>query len=511
MSHRVDPASELLALAEEVAQVGHFRVDLPTRRVHWSPHVYAIHGRDPDGFAPALETAADACHPDDRQRAVERVKAAAERGEAFDLEVRLVRPDGELRRVRAKGRCETDPSTRETTAIFGVLLDVTEREELRERVVRHERLVTVGALAAGLGHEINNPLAFVTTNLEMAIEEVTALAAREPSDQLRELWGLLRDARVGADRIRKVVQGLRAFARVDGDGAAGNVLAALDLALSVAGHELSRRATLEVVAENVPLVSADEGQLSQVFVHLLVNAAQAFASGDPETNRVVVRTATRPSGEVEVSVSDNGPGIAADVLPRIFDAFFTTKPKGQGAGLGLAIAEGIAHSLGGELSCESRQGEGATFRLVLPPAAPTAVEGGRLTPAERARAKILVIDDEIALLRSFTRVLGEECAVVTLEDPRQAFEVLERDGASFDAVFCDLVMPHVSGVDVYTATLVRDPELARRFVFMSGGATTSEAQEILRSTANERLEKPFGVQALRALARRMVRLRGRRP
>lgn len=498
--------NELLMLAEQVSEVGHWRTEVGTDRQYWSPQVYRIHGRDPATFVPTLTNGIEAYHPDDRATVAELVRRAVERQEPFAFEHRIVRPDGSVRRVESKGRCEIDPSTGLTRSLFGVFQDVTERHALRERLARQERLVTAGTLAAGVGHEINNPLTYVSANLEYVIDRLGTLAGELPSSTLSDVVDVLGEAREGADRITKIVRGLRSFARQDAPLAPTDVHTAIGVAADLAVHELRGRATLSMELGEVPRVLADEPRLAQVFVNLLVNAAQAFPEGDPEANRIVVRTRLLGDGRVEVAVADNGPGIAGDVLPRIFDPFFTTKDIGRGTGLGLAISHSIVASTGGEIWCSTEPGKGTTFSVVLAPATPSATTGEPERPRveEGRRGRVLVVDDEPAVLRIIERTLRGEHDVVLHADSREALRALQQPDATFDAIFCDLVMPHMSGMELYLHARRHDGAVADRFVFLSGGTVDDGLTAFLAEVPNERLEKPFSNQQLRAVARRLA-------
>ncbi len=504
----VQRRNELLALSEEMASFGHWRLEVGTSSLFWSPQIYRIHGLDPASFVPELRSALDAYHPDDRASVRELVRRAVEHGEAYDFDLRIVRPDGEIRRVHSLGCCELGPDGK-PRALFGVLQDITEREHLREHLVRQERLATIGTLAAGVGHEINNPLTFIASNVEHAIEAIEALGGSSPSAQLLEIGAVLQEVRDGAERIRKIVRGLRAFAREDAAATPTDVASAIHVSVNMASHELRPRASLELALAPVPKVLADEAQLAQVFVNLLVNAAQAFPRDDPEKNKVIVTTSTR-GGDVVVEVTDNGPGVPTRILSRIFDPFFTTKAPGQGTGLGLSISQSVIASLGGQISCESTP-RGATFRVVLPAAAadpggPPHLSARSPSASAGPRGRVMVIDDEPAIARILERLLGSEHDVVCFVDAREARAALAEDSASFSVVFCDLTMPHVSGMTLHRETRELHPLLAARFVFMTGGAMTPEAQEFLTLVENERIEKPFTSQNVRAIARRFAAL-----
>jgi PAS domain S-box-containing protein len=389
---------------------------------------------------------------------------------------------------------------------MAVSYDVTERDRLRAQLAAQERLVTIGTLAAGVGHEINNPLSYVMTNVEMISEELTSLAGS--SGRFGELVTQLAEIRDGTERIRKIVRGLRSFARLESTPVPTDVVAALEVSVNMAMHELRSRATVVRDLPPVPLVLADEARLAQVFVNLLVNAAQAFGPRPAQSGHVFVSTRTDAQGRAVVVIRDDGPGMDAATAARIFDPFFTTKPPGQGTGLGLTICHNVVASLGGEIVCETAPGQGTTFRITLD-AAPADSVGA--TPSAgpvvlAPRGHILVVDDDPALTASIERVLKSDHDVTSLNDPRAARDLL-LGGATFDVVFCDIMMPDLSGPELYRSVRAQRPLTAARFVFVTGGMLDPKNRAFLEDVPNEHLEKPLGVKDLRSLVRRLVEAR----
>jgi CheY-like chemotaxis protein len=236
-----------------------------------------------------------------------------------------------------------------------------------------------------------------------------------------------------------------------------------------------------------------------VLLNLLVNAAQALPEGAAERNHVTVTT--RRDGEhVVVEVRDSGRGIAPDVLPRIFDPFFTTRPVGNGIGLGLSIAHRLTTTMGGTITVESKPGQGTLFRVALPLAEPAPASD---TPATaRRRARVIVIDDEPMVGKAIRRMLAGEHDVVPLTRPEELLALL--DGEPIDAVLCDVMMPQMTGMDLYAELQKRAPALLSHFAFLTGGAFTPRAQSFLASVANPKLDKPFDAGALRALIRSLI-------
>ncbi len=308
-------------------------------------------------------------HPDDRAAVVDRMAAVEAGTAAGHHEVRYLGRDGQVvtlenalpRRVTYRGR----------PAWLVVLYDMREQRSGMLDLAAQERMVTVGTLAAGVGHEINNPLTYVIGNLDLLAEEVQALSSAVPQPRRTEILDLIAEARDGADRIRKIVRGLRTFARGEREERTRvDVHAAVEMALQLAQSALRHVTPVACDLLPTPPVMADESQLVQVLVNLLVNSAHALAPTPIERNLVHVR-AWGEAGRAMLEVTDNGPGMPPDVARRVFEPFYTTKGVRNGTGLGLSIVHNIVTGLGGAISLETAPGSGAIFRVSLP-AAPEA-------------------------------------------------------------------------------------------------------------------------------------------
>jgi two-component system cell cycle sensor histidine kinase/response regulator CckA len=388
--------------------------------------------------------------------------------------------------------------------------DITERRELFARMALADRMLTVGTLAAGVAHEINNPLAYVSSNLEVLAGELASLVAGVPTRLPRlELPALIADAREGVARVSAVVRDLRALARPEDDSRGPtDVVGVLASSIKMAHNQIRQRAhVVESHAADLPPVCAHPSRLGQVFLNLLINAAQAIAEGHADRNEIRVRTlASADRRHVHVEIEDTGVGIPASLQRRIFDPFFTTKAPGAGMGLGLAISHQIIRSMDGEITVDSSPGAGTTFRVTLPVATEQPVVAS--PPLERRntqRARILLVDDEAALCRALRALLGDhEVQAVTCA--RDALATL-RGGEAFDVILCDLMMPDMSGIDLYEQIA---PALRDRVVFMTGGAFTQQAREFLARCNRPRLEKPFSERELRDAIARVRSPRGMR-
>jgi signal transduction histidine kinase len=249
--------------------------------------------------------------------------------------------------------------------------EVTQRQRMEAQLRRAQKLEALGRLAAGIAHEINNPLAFVLANLQYVREAIELPPERLAAAPLDELASALAEACVGGDRIKQIVRDLRAFAQPHDESLAlVDVRPVLEAALAVAAAELRARARLVTIVGEAPAVWAISPRLEQVFVNLLTNAAQSIEPGAVDRNQIRV-TVRAQDGEVIVEIADTGAGIPTAHLDRIFDPFFTTKPVGVGTGLGLSICHSIVTAFGGDLTVASDEGKGSTFRVTLPSAGPS--------------------------------------------------------------------------------------------------------------------------------------------
>lgn len=309
-------------------------------------------------------------HPASRDRFVSRAEARP-MGHGRDLSA--LRKDGtEIPVEIGLNPVRTD----EGLFVLATLVDRSEQEALRRQLLVKDRMVTVGTLAAGLAHGINNPLAYVMANLDFAGEELRRLSAA-PADlppdvqRLSEIQRALAEAEDGGRRIHDLVSELLRFSRSEPAARKPiDVRALLDSALTMTTSQILDRARLVKRYEKTPPVDADPTQLIHVFMNLLTNAAQAIPQGASDQHEVRVTTSTDSRGRAVVEILDTGSGIGPEDMDRLFAPFFTTKPVGHGTGLGLWVAHGIVTALGGEITVESAEQHGAVFRIALPPARP---------------------------------------------------------------------------------------------------------------------------------------------
>jgi len=384
--------------------------------------------------------------------------------------------------------------------------EVTAEKRLETQLVASERMASMGMLAAGLAHEINNPLSSVVANLDLALMDVDALpASRRVPDDLRDE---LRDARDAADRVRDIVRDLKIFSRADHDRPGPvDLRRVLDSTLRMAWNEIRHRARLVKVYADVPHVEATESRLGQVFLNLVMNAAQAIPEGHSGANEIRVSTRLGARNDVVVEIADTGCGMSPEVVDSIFVPFFTTKPAGMGTGLGLAICARIVGELGGTIEVESEPGAGTVFRVQLPAARSEDLPRSApllVVATVGPRGRVLVIDDEQTIGTAVRRVLSREHDVVITTGAQEARARLAT-GDRFDVIVCDLMMPNVTGVEFFEQLVRDDPGHAERVIFLTGGAFTTSTRTFLENVKNLWIEKPFDASQLRALVNDRVR------
>ena len=384
-----------------------------------------------------------------------------------------------------------------TPAVLSMGRDVTERRKLETRLMISDRMASIGTLAAGVAHEINNPLAYVVSNLDFVSREISGLVAGEDRD-LSEVRNALREAQEGADRVRLIVRDLKSFSRSD-EVKRGlvDLHRVITGAANMTQNEVRHRAHLvKDFAAETPLVLGNEGRLGQVILNLIVNAAHAIADGAAERNEIRITTRT-VGDQISVEVKDSGSGIPPEIMGKLFDPFFTTKPVGVGTGLGLSICHNIVVEHGGRIEVESVLGRGSTFRILLPRAReqrPAAITEPPPQPPQR-RAHVLVIDDEPMIGQAIRRSLAGAHDVTLLTRAQEALALLTGD-QRFDFILCDLMMPEMTGMDFYDQLMARDPKQAQAIIFLTGGTFTERARTFLESVPNLRLEKPFDIKNL---------------
>jgi len=385
-----------------------------------------------------------------------------------------------------------------------------------EAALRHsDRLRSLGVAAAGLAHELNNPLAYVLNQLDQGVSAADLSEARDA----------MASARDGVERIRALVRDLRTFSRSDPPRLEPtDVRSDLEVAIRLASPQLQGRATVERSLRDVPTVMAGAASLGQVFLNLIANAAQAFPPGDPVDHVIRVSTAANAQGWAVVEVHDNGPGIAPEIKARLFEPFVTTKPPGQGTGLGLAMCRAIVNAAGGEIECVSSPGHGTCMRVRLPPApgarpepAPAPVplpvqpprpEASRVMRAPPGAPRLLLVEDEEILLKALTRTCQQTFDVRPCGGAADALAAYAAEHGAFDAVLTDFSMPRRNGLDL--ARQLRDDGFRGPIVVLSGAIEEEPFRAALEEGTIQRvLTKPWTISGL--LKELLALIRARAP
>jgi PAS domain S-box-containing protein len=367
-----------------------------------------------------------------------------------------------------------------------VAREITERKQLEAQLAQSDRLASVGVLAAGVAHEINNPLVYIMNNLSYVLTHMP--------DGFDELASALREARSGAERVRDIVKDLKTFSRSDSEKMEPmDVRTILDSAIKVAHNEIRHRAQLVRHYDEIPAVDANT-RLGQVFLNLILNAAHAIGEGDVANNQITVEVARNDGqNQVVVRINDTGVGIPGDRLSKIFDPFFTTKPVGVGTGLGLSICRNITEALGGHIEVTSEVGVGSTFTVSLPYSVQRsagAIQPSSRPPAQTTRSlRVLVVDDDVFVARSIRRLLRPQHDVTLALSGRQALGLIRN--SDYDVIFCDVMMPEMTGMELHAAVSKQNHKLSERFVFITGGPFTPEARQLFDAVTNPCIQKPF--------------------
>lgn len=435
---------------------------------------------------------ADLMLPEEVPMMMRRMKASSEGRSQPSQVYRVRRSDGSI----VSAEVSSIPFEHEgKPALLAFVRDVTERSQMQEQLARAERLASLSTLAAGLAHEVNNPLTAAMLQLDVIEQTFSAMLGGMVPTGISERLGELRQTHV---RIAEVMRDFAAFAR-SGDEKRERVdlreiLCAVERMLA---PMLSKKGTYRSTIDTLPAVHGDPSRLEQVFVNLLLNAVQALPDGRPG-NSIELRGRLVPDGRVCVEVIDNGVGITTENLRRVFDPFFTTKPVGVGTGLGLTVCHNIVSSYGGVIEIDSVSGHGCTIRVLLPAAQ---TQPGLLVRPGRTR--VMIVDDEPHLANTLRMLLEDRHDVVATTQSEQAVRILI-EGAPIDVVLCDVMMPDPNGMEVFRRVTERRPELKSRFIFMTGGTYTVATEKFLEATSAPTVQKPFDATSVEKLIARVA-------
>ncbi len=365
--------------------------------------------------------------------------------------------------------------------------------DLQAKLQLSDRMAAIGVLAAGVAHEINNPLAYVLGNLS-ALEDDAETFVQGMSDEAKgDFAELVADSLHGARRVAAIIKDLNSIARTETEDTKANVDQALQSSIRIAQPHLTQNSELLIEIQDVPNVACNQARLSQICLNLIINAAHSLP--DSRENQITIRCSRAPRDEgVLIEIEDTGCGMNADTQRRLFEPFYTTKAVGEGTGLGLYYCMNEVEKCGGELSFTSEVGKGTCFRIILPFFQAPQIEAIHRPVVKMTKGmRILIIDDDVLVCRALQRLLrGNE--TIVLNSATEAMHRIQTD--IFDVIFCDLMMPEMTGDQLYWKSEELLPGIGKKFIFITGGAFTPETEEFLGSVPAQVVMKPFGKNSL---------------
>jgi signal transduction histidine kinase/CheY-like chemotaxis protein len=384
--------------------------------------------------------------------------------------------------------------------------NITEKKQAEAQAMQADRLATLGTLAGGLAHAINNPLSSVVLNLEDLVRRMPELSERpELARRVEERLTLAKEA---ADRVARVVSQLRVFSRMRRTEEIGDIdlRRVVEDGLELVANEIRHRGQLELSLRPVPLIRGVEGRIEQAILTLLIFAVRMLPERPGSRSRLVVETHFH-EGNIDVLVRCEGAPVPEGMVEQVIDPFSTGGLRERW--IGLAICAEIVRSMGGELEVGGDD-RSSSFCVRLPSegwkdtdAHGVAISAPRSAAAGSTRARVLVIDDDPGVLSALRLMLQEHHDVTVMQDPHEAVGDIVA-GAVYDVVFCDFVMPTMTGEDVYEAVKWQRPGFEGRIVFMTGAAFQQDAERFLSRVKNARIDKPFNLEQIEGLVRRAV-------
>jgi PAS domain S-box-containing protein len=501
-----------LAEAQRVAKMGSWQYDLASKKVRWSDELCRIFEIEKTLFDGKHETFLNYVLPDDRPRVLQTNAGARTNGSSFEIEYRIQTRAGDLKTVREIGYAIKDAEGR-VTGLFGTAQDITERKKLETQFIEAQKMEVIGQLAGGIAHDFNNILGVIIGYNDLMMPELDPESlSRKCADEIR----------AAAERAVALTRQLLLFSRKQ---AVQTVVLNLHEVIEDMDKMLRR-----LIDENVGLtivpeketgrIKADSGLIGQLLMNLVVNARDAMPNGGRvkiETANVTLdendaRTRACPtSGDyVMLAVSDTGIGMTAEVKARLFEAFFTTKPKGKGTGLGLATCQTIVKQFGGCIEVQSELGKGTTFKIYFPrveqPAEPVDMlkKAANAKPLVGGTETILLVEDEPSVRHLACSILEAQGYNVVRSNNGQDALHAARDhkGSPIRLVVTDVIMPLMSGKVMAEWLKVTYPDM--KILFTSGYTDDALAQHGVLEAGVQFLSKPYTPAALARRVRAML-------
>jgi two-component system cell cycle sensor histidine kinase/response regulator CckA len=395
-------------------------------------------------------------------------------------------------------------------AILSFGRDVTERKRSEASLLQSDRLASLGMLAGGMAHSLNNPLTYVLLNLDHLAKRLPLMAG--DATHVADALARMAEAREGAERMASIVKRMRNLARTDDtEIRAIDLSAVLESVVEIVGNEMHHRGRLTTSFEQVPPIVANESRIEQVCLGLVLFAARILPEDTAKTNEVRLALFSTDQQTVAIEIVCEGVELDAVQLRSLFEPF-ASSDEARTAGFGLSVCSSIVDQLGGQITAESLPGTGLSLTITFPcsrpsattePPPPSSQQSSSPPSSVSGCARILVIDDDPGVGRALRLMLEEDHDVTSFTSPREALRRLLQD-QDFDLVFCDLMMPELTGMDIYQVLRFNRPGYEARLVFMTGGAFTAQAKRFLAQVPNPRIEKPFNLRALQRMVQRSI-------
>jgi two-component system, cell cycle sensor histidine kinase and response regulator CckA len=496
---------QFLEKAQEVAHIGSWATEIGgPAYLAWSPEMFRILGLAPGPPPSRARALAEMVHPDDRESVMRARAGARGVGDSYDVEHRIIRPDGTVRWVHVRGELVGDV-TGNPARVVGTMQDVTRRRELEEQLRHSQRIEALGRLAGGVAHDLNNALNVILGYTEVVLEETRA----NPT-----MTSDMEEIRRATERAASTVRQLLAFSRKQRfSRRAFHVEESIAALGRMFERILGPSIVIEIVAaDDLPPTFGDAGQVEQAIVNLAINSRDAMPDGGRLTFRldtvhldhafVLHHPELKEGRYIRLAVGDSGHGMTADILSRIFDPFFTTKEVGQGTGLGLSMVYGTMQQIGGCITVSSEPGAGTTFELYFPAVDPGTIgDTFQNVEAPPYDVSVLVVDDEEQVCELAAATLRRAgYSVMTATSGHAAIEIAN-DTSAVDVLLTDLRMPGMNGGELARVLSMTNPQL--RIVVMSGFAD-DVLETADRRAPIARLDKPFTQAAHGVFQRRAV-------
>jgi PAS domain S-box-containing protein len=492
--------------AQRIAHLGNWQWDVGTNQLQWSDEIYSIFGLTPRQFGATHEAFLERVHPEDREKVRQAVRETLDAGKPYNLDHRIIRPGGEVRIVHERAEVVRD-ATDKIRQMVGTVQDITEQKRIEAEFLRAQRMDGIGAIAGGMAHDLNNALSPILMGIQLIRREL-----KQP-DMQRMLKVMEHNTHRGAEMVRQVLTFARGQDNEREQLDVGRLVHEME---NIVRQTLPKSITVEaMVPTDLWPVMGNATQMHQVLLNLCVNARDAMPAGGELTlaaDNVELAAGdakdipgSTPGTYVTLLVSDTGTGIAPEILPRIFDAFFTTKGPDKGTGLGLSTIARIVRSHGGFVSVKSEVGAGTTFEVYLPRAVPapppTTAPTGTVREFSKGRSElILFVDDDQSLREMAVPALTEQgYRVLSAANGAEALALMNLYASDIRLVLTDIAMPVMDGVEMLA--ILRQRQSNPPVILMSG---TFEAANPQLPSASAFLNKPFHLEQLLGTVARVL-------